>query len=186
MTGESNSMNTSKVRLATVWLDGCSGCHMSLLDTDERLIDLVGMVDLVYSPLADLKEFPHDVDVALVEGAVSSDEDLEKIRCIRERTKVLVSLGDCAVTANVPSMRNPFGVKAIMRRVYGNGSDKNVEPPFEVVPLLLKNARPVHAVVKVDVFVPGCPPSADTIFYVLSELLAGRQPDSSAHTRFGA
>ena len=179
-------MSSSKVRLATVWLDGCSGCHMSLLDTDERLIMLAEMVDVVYSPLVDFKEFPQGVDVTLVEGAVSSDEDLEKIRCIRERTKILISLGDCAITANVPSMRNPFGVKAIMQRVYGNGTDKNVQPPSEVVPLLLKNARPVHTVVKVDVYVPGCPPSADTIFYVLGELLEGRQPISSTHTRFGA
>ncbi len=159
---------------------------MSLLDTDERLIMLAEMVDVVYSPLVDFKEFPQGVDVTLVEGAVSSDEDLEKIRCIRERTKILISLGDCAITANVPSMRNPFGVKAIMQRVYGNGTDKNVQPPSEVVPLLLKNARPVHTVVKVDVYVPGCPPSADTIFYVLGELLEERQPAIGTRTRFGA
>jgi len=180
----------SKVRLATVWLDGCSGCHMSLLDTDERLIGLAEKIDVVYSPLVDFKEFPRDVDVTLVEGAVSSDEDLEKIRCIRQRTRILISLGDCAVTANVPSMRNPFGVKAVMQRVYGNGSgngsSKDAKPPTEVVPLLLKNARPVHAVVKVDVFVPGCPPSADTIFFVLGELLEGHQPAASTRTRFGA
>lgn len=155
---------------------------MSFLDMDERLIDLASKIDLVYSPIVDVKEFPENVDVAIVEGAVSSDEDLHKIKLIRERSKILVSLGDCAVTANVPSMRNPFGVKSIMGRVYGDANDT----PTEVVPLLLKNARPLHSVVKVDVFVQGCPPSAETIYFVVSELLAGRMPDLAGRTRFGA
>ena len=153
---------------------------MSFLDLDERLIALASMVEFVYSPIMDVKEFPEGVDVTLVEGAVSSQEDLEKIQRIRERTKILISLGDCAVTANVPSLRNPFGVNAILRRVYPD------EAPDQVVPLLLKNARPVHAVVKVDAFVPGCPPSADVIWYAVSELLAGRQPDLGHITHFGA
>ena len=102
----------NKMKLATVWLDGCSGCHMSFLDMDERLIELAGKVDLVYSPLVDNKEFPPDVDITLVEGAVSSEEDLHKIQAIRQRTKTLISLGDCAVTANVPAMRNPFTVQS--------------------------------------------------------------------------
>src|ERR1022692_4483007 len=108
----------SKKRLATVWLDGCSGCHMSFLDMDERLLTVAGMADLVYSPLVDAKEFPEDVDVTLVEGAVSSEDDLHKIKIVRARTKTLVSLGDCAVTANVPGMRNPFGTKAVYDRAY--------------------------------------------------------------------
>ena len=98
----------SKKRLATVWLDGCSGCHMSFLDMDERLIELAGKVDLVYSPLVDNKQFPDSVDITLIEGAVSSEEDLHKIKLVREHTTILVSLGDCAVTANIPGMRNPF------------------------------------------------------------------------------
>src|SRR5262245_18750412 len=102
----------SRAKIATVWLDGCSGCHMSFLDMDERLIALASLIDLVYSPLVDNKEFPADVDVTLVEGAVSTDEDEEKIRRIRGRTKILVALGDCAVTGIVPSLRNPFGTPA--------------------------------------------------------------------------
>ena len=176
----------SKPRLATVWLDGCSGCHMSFLDLDEKLVDVVTRADLVYSPLVDTKEFPEMVDVTLVEGAVSSTEDLEKIQHIRAHTKVLVSLGDCAVTANVPSMRNPFGAPAILQRAYIENVTLNPQIPNQVVPRLLKRVRPVHEVVKVDVFVPGCPPSAATIGYVVNELLDGRIPDLTGKTRFGA
>jgi NAD-reducing hydrogenase small subunit len=175
-----------KKRLATVWLDGCSGCHMSFLDLDERLIDLAEKVDLVYSPLVDIKEFPADVDIALIEGAVSSEEDLHKIQMIRKKTRILVSLGDCSVTANVPGMRNPFGTKAVYDRAYTENVTLNPGTPTQVIPALLPYARPVHEVVKVDVFIPGCPPSADTIYYALTEMLEGRQPELSTRTRFGA
>ncbi len=176
----------SKLRMATVWLDGCSGCHMSFLDLDERLLLIAEKVDLVYSPLVDVKEFPLDVDLTLVEGAVSSEDDLHKIRMVRERTKTLVSLGDCAVTSNVPGMRNPFPLQAIYDRAYKENVTLDPQIPGEMVPPLLAKSRPVHEFVTVDVFIPGCPPSADTIFYALSELLEGRMPELSAKTRFGA
>ena len=176
----------SKKKLATVWLDGCSGCHMSFLDMDERLIELAGRVDLVYSPLVDAKEFPADVDIALIEGAVSSEEDLHKIQIIRGRTKTLVSFGDCAVTANVPAMRNPFTVESVYDRAYRETATLQPRPPNQVIPRLLPYARPVHEVVSVDVYIPGCPPSADVIYYALTELLEGRQPELSSRTRFGA
>ena len=175
-----------KLRLATVWLDGCSGCHMSFLDMDERLIELAALVDLIHSPLIDTKEFPENVDVVLVEGAVSTEEDLERIRKVRKRSKILVSLGDCAVTANVPGMRNRFPVAAVEHRAYIENAQLNQQIPREVIPRLLPKSRPVHEFVTVDVFVPGCPPSADTIYFVLTELLAGRIPDLAGKTRFGA
>jgi NAD-reducing hydrogenase small subunit len=169
-----------KIKFATVWLDGCSGCHMSFLDLDERLISLSEKVEIVYSPLVDTKEFPTDVDVTLIEGSVSSEGDLEKILLVRSRTKILVSLGDCAVTGNVPAMRNPFGVTATLEKGYGD------KIPTDSLPALLELVRPVHQVVPVDVIVPGCPPSSDTIFYFLTELLEGRTPDLAGISRFGA
>lgn len=179
----------NKIRVATTWLDGCSGCHMSILDMDERLLELAGRVEVVYSPLVDQKEFPENVDLALVEGAVSSEDDLHKIQTIRERTKVLVALGDCAVMANIPAMRNPFGIEAVLDRAYlEHAAIKNQIPSTggPEIPDLLPYARPIHEVVPVDVFVPGCPPSADVIYYVLTELLEGRVPNVTEKTRFGA
>lgn len=176
----------TRTRLATVWLDGCSGCHMSFLDIDEHLLELADQIELVYSPLVDHKNFPEGVDFTLVEGSVSSEHDLEKIRHIRERTRTLICLGDCAVTGNVPSLRNSIGAESVLRRAYLDPSLDHPQLPGADVPRLLPVVRPVHAVVKVDVYVPGCPPSAETILYVLSELLAGRTPDLSGKTRFGA
>jgi NAD-reducing hydrogenase small subunit len=159
---------------------------MSFLDLDERLLAVAEKADLVYSPLVDFKEFPPDVDITLVEGAVSSEEDLHKIKSIRDRTKTLVSLGDCAVTANVPGMRNPFYTPDVYHRAYFENATLDPAVPKEVVPPLLPFARPVHEIVPVDVFVPGCPPSADVIFSAVSELLDGKQPNLSVKTRFGA
>jgi NAD-reducing hydrogenase small subunit len=177
---------TKKIRLATIWLDGCSGCHMSFLDIDHRLLDLSDKVEMVYSPLVDVKEFPENVDITLVEGALGTEEDVKKIKKIRQRTKMLVAFGDCAVTANIPSMRNPFGTEATMRRVYLEHDALNQQIPSEIVPPLLPLALPLHQLVKVDLFVPGCPPSADTIFYTLCELIEGRIPDLTMLSRFGA
>ncbi len=176
----------SKLKLATVWLDGCSGCHMSFLDMDERLLELAEFVDLVYSPLVDAKEFPAEVDIALVEGAVASTDDEKKIRKIRAHSKILVAMGDCAVTGNVPSMRNPFGPEAILNRAYIENASAQQQIPCVVVPKLLKVVRPVHELVKVDVFLPGCPPSAATFHTALMALVTGGPLDVSALTRFGA
>ena len=176
----------SKVKIATIWMDGCSGCHMSFLDIDERLLDLADHIELVYSPLVDNKVYPDHVDVALIEGAVANEEDLAKIKKVREHTSILVALGDCAVTSNVSAMRNQLGVDAVLKHGYVELATLNQGPPTSVVPKLLPRVRPVHEVVKVDVFVPGCPPSADAIFTAVSELLAGRIPEVAGLTRFGA
>jgi len=167
----------ARARLATVWLGGCSGCHMSFLDLDEWLIDLAGRADLVYSPLADVKEYPDDVDVVLVEGAVANDENLAMIRKVRLRSKMLVSFGDCAVTGNVTALRNPLGVALeVLRPVYAESGALNARVPAkpEIVPVLLDRVTPVHAVVPVDVYLPGCPPPAERIKFVVGALLDGR------------
>lgn len=183
----------TKIGLATIWLDGCSGCHMSLLDIDEHLLELAQKVELLYSPLVDRKTFPEVVDVALVEGAVSTTADKEKIRIVRAHSKILVSLGDCAVTANVPAMRNRFAVDEIVRRAYLENSDAprsggevTGSVAFTDLPRLCRMARPVHEFVPVDIFLPGCPPPPAAILYLLSELLAGRIPDMREQSRFGA
>jgi NAD-reducing hydrogenase small subunit len=174
-----------KARVATLWLDGCSGCHMSVLDIDEAILIVAQRADIVYGPLVDAQEFPDDVDVAIVEGAVSSQDDLEKIKRVRERSRILVALGDCAITSNVPSMRNRFPVKTILERVYIEGADVQKAIPTDGVPTLLKHAIPLQDVVKVDLHVPGCPPSASSILFVLTELLDGRIPDLKSKVRFG-
>ena len=174
----------TKPTLATVWLDGCSGCHMSLIDLDERLLDIFERADLVYGPLVDVKIFPENVDVCLVEGAVSSEDDLEKIHIVRERTKVLIAFGDCAVTSNVPGMRNPIGLQPLLDRAYLENATQNLMVPDQVVPKLLPTSQPVNRFVDVDIFLPGCPPSADIIYTLLDDLLSGRTP-AVAGARFG-
>ena len=176
----------SKLKLATVWLDGCSGCHMSFLDMDERLIDLAELVDLVYSPIVDTKVFPDYVDIALVEGAVASVDDEAKIKKIRAHSRILVAMGDCAITGNVPAMRNPIGPDAILDRAYIENASAQPQIPCVGVPRLLKIVRPIHEFVKVDVFLPGCPPSADTFHTALTALVTGEPLDIPALTRFGA
>ncbi|MBI5960719.1 MAG: NADP oxidoreductase [Chloroflexi bacterium] len=181
------SEQKTKVTVATVWLDGCSGCHMSLIDMDERLIELAQYIDVVYSPLVDRKDYPEAVDVALVEGAISSSEDLEKIKKIRAHTKILIALGDCAVAANVPSIRNIFKASDILSRGYLENVTAQPQLPNDpTIPTLLPVVRPIHEIVPVDVFVQGCPPSADTIYTVITELLAGRMPVVTELTRPGA
>ncbi len=160
----------SKLKLATVWLDGCSGCHMSLLDLDEGILTVAQQADLVYSPL--------------VEGAVSSQEDLSKLQTIRARTRLLVSLGDCAVTANVPAMRNTIPVQKLLQFIYVAGADVHPAVPTQGVPALLPQARPLHDYVKVDYYLPGCPPRPDAILALLSALLEGRAPKMPA-VKFG-
>jgi NAD-reducing hydrogenase small subunit len=174
----------TKLKLATVWLDGCSGCHMSILDLDDGILAIAQQADLVYSPLVDATAFPEDVDVVLVEGAVSSQEDAARLRTIRARSRVLVALGDCSITGNVPAMRNTIPVQKILQRVYVDGADVNPMVPTSGVPPLLPQARPVHELVKVDLHLPGCPPSPHAILAVLGAVLKG-QPPKTADLKFG-
>jgi NAD-reducing hydrogenase small subunit len=178
-----------RLKLATAWLGGCSGCHMSFLDLDEFLIDLAEKADFVYTPVVDTKEYPDGVDVVLIEGAVATEEHAEHVRAMRARTKVVVSFGDCAVTGNVTSLRNPLGsAEVVLRRSYLELATINAQLPNEpgIVPKLLDRVQPLHAVVPVDVYLPGCPPPADRIRAVLEDILAGKFPQlDEKQRRFG-
>lgn len=176
----------NKVRIATTWLDGCSGCHMSFLDIDQRLVDIADQIEIVYSPLVDALAIPDNIDVTFIEGAVSSEADAHKVRLLRERSKLLIALGDCAVTGNVSAMRNTFGVQEVLDRVYCEGATGEKGVPTDGVPRLETHACPVHSYVKVDSFLPGCPPPSDAIYYLVSELLEGRIPNMVGKSRFGA
>jgi NAD-reducing hydrogenase small subunit len=166
-----------RLRLATVWLGGCSGCHMSFLDLDEWLIDLARMADVVFSPLADIKEFPENVDVTLVEGAVANEDNFHFIQVVRARSRVLVAFGDCAVTGNVTALRNTLGgALPVLERGYVELADVHPQIPSEIVPRLLERVRPVHQVVAVDFFLPGCPPPAERIRAVLENVVQGKPP----------
>ncbi|HTW65679.1 MAG TPA: hypothetical protein VME17_13725 [Bryobacteraceae bacterium] len=176
-----------KPRFATVWLGGCSGCHMSFLDLDERLIELASLVDVCYSPIVDIKEFPENIDITLVEGAVANEDNLREIRLIRQRSKILVAFGDCADTGNVTALRNLFRVEDVLNRAYRENSAVVSGLPLGgdgVVPKLLDRVRRVQDVVRVDYFLPGCPPSAGAIYSFVTELLAGQAPASEGR-KFG-
>jgi NAD-reducing hydrogenase small subunit len=177
-----------RTRLATVWLGGCSGCHMSFLDLDERLIDLAEKMTLVYSPIADIKEFPRDVDVTLVEGAVANVEHEELAHCIRRNSRFVVSFGDCAVTGNVSAMRNGLDTEEVLHRSYVELADLTPRIPrdYPTIAELMRQARPLHEFITVDAFIHGCPPTADQIWSAVSELLEGKKPAlSHVFLRYG-
>ena len=166
----------SRPRFASVWLGGCSGCHMSFLDLDEWLFDLHDLVDVVHSPIADVKAYPADVDICLVEGAIANEDNLEVARTVRANTRLVASFGDCAVNGNVTAMRNPLGDPAtILERVYLDAVDRDAVLPHApgIVPPLLPQVVPVHKVIDVDYFMPGCPPSSDEIRRAVETLLGG-------------
>ena len=174
-----------KIKVATTWLDGCSGCHMSLLDLDTALIPVARKVELVYGPLVDAHEFPEDVDVTFIEGGVSTDEDVEKVQRIRQNSKILVSLGDCAVTGNVAAMRNTVPVRKLLQSVYIEKSDRDGAIPKDSLPQLAPQCQSVQDFVKIDISVPGCPPPSKVIGEVLDSLLDSRKPEAAMKLKFG-
>jgi NAD-reducing hydrogenase small subunit len=180
-----------RLKVATVWLGGCSGCHMSFLDLDEFLVELASRIELVYSPLIDVKEYPKNVDICLIEGAVCNEDNLEILRKIRARTRVLVAFGDCAVTGNVPAIRNQLGLgndESVLQRAYIENAQNNpcVPKADGIVPQLLKRVTPVHEAVHVEYFLPGCPPPADRIKALMVQVLNGETPKlAGLNLKFG-
>lgn len=178
-----------RLKLATLWLGGCSGCHMSFLDLDEWLLELASRAEVVFSPVVDTKSYPEQVDVALIEGAVCNEEHLEVVRRVRRQTRLVVSFGDCAVTGNVTAMRNVLGkAEPVLQRAYLEACDERPQIPQQpgIVPPLLDRVVPVHMVIPVDYYLPGCPPPADRIRALLAALLEGREPALSGdQIKFG-
>jgi NAD-reducing hydrogenase small subunit len=175
----------AKPKVSSDWLAGCAGCHMSLLDMDERLVTVIDLVDLRATPITDLKHPDESgVDVGILEGGVNNSANEEVALRMRARSKILVALGDCAVFGGVPAMRNFFTLEESLRRAYvetesTDDSGRIPDDPELAVPM---KVHALQDIVHVDVFVPGCPPSADAIFTALSELGQGRMPELKGDT----
>ncbi len=176
-------MIEAKLKIATCSLAGCFGCHMSLLDLDERLFDLTERVELDRSPLTDIKELG-ECDVGLIEGGVCNAENVHILMEFRARCKILVAIGACALNGGIPAMRNQYELKECLEESYlrGIGLVNPQIPNDPEIPLLLNRVHPLHEVVKIDYFLPGCPPSADTIWTFINELLSG-QPIALSYTQ---
>jgi NAD-reducing hydrogenase small subunit len=174
---------TDKLRVATASLAGCFGCHMSLLDIDERILSLVELVEFDRSPLTDIKDIG-DCDLGIIEGGVANQENVEVLLEFRRHCKILVSMGACAVNGGIPAMRNQFELRECLEEsyVHGVGLGNAMIPNDPEIPLLLNKVHPIHEVVKIDYFLPGCPPSGDTIWTFLTELLEGK-PVSFPYTQ---
>ncbi|PKO55625.1 MAG: NADP oxidoreductase [Betaproteobacteria bacterium HGW-Betaproteobacteria-21] len=166
-----------KLKVATTSLAGCFGCHMSFLDIDERLFELLGHIEFDRSPFTDIKE-AGECDIGLIEGGLCNAENVHVLREFRRQCKILVAVGACAINGGLPALRNPIPLPAILAEVYhtGIGLSDGMIPNDPELPLPLNKVHPIHEVVKVDYFIPGCPPSADAIWQVLSDLMAGREP----------
>ena len=173
---------SEKLKVATCSLAGCFGCHMSFLDIDERFIGLLDLVEFDRSPIDDIKHITGPVDLGIIEGGVCNAENIHVLHEFRKMCKVLVAVGECGITGGIPSMRNSFTLKECLEESYirGFGIEFAHVPDDPELPLLLNRVRPLHHIVKIDYFLPGCPPSADAFWHFLTELLAGRDPSLPA------
>lgn len=167
-----------KIKVATTSLAGCFGCHMSFLDIDERLLELLELVEFDRSPLTDIK-ICGPCDVGIIEGGVCNAENVHVLREFRGNCKILVAIGACAINGGLPAQRNQFDLRDILEEVYHTSVGLTVDsdiPNDPELPLPLNKVHPIHEVVKIDYFLPGCPPSADAIWKFLTDLIAGRTP----------
>jgi len=172
-------MTKKKLKVATTSLAGCFGCHMSLLDIDEKILTLLEHIEFDRTPLVDIKHISH-ADIGIIEGGVAHAENVEVLKEFRERCDILIAFGACAINGGIPAMRNHFEVEDCLREAYVDGigvehaKNKKI-PDDKEIPLMLNKVHPIHEVVKVDYFLPGCPPPAEAIWTFLNELLAGKE-----------
>ena len=168
----------AKPKIATTSLAGCFGCHMSLLDIDDRILQLIDLVDFDKSPIDDIKEFTGRCTVGLVEGGCANEENVRVLQSFRKNCDILISVGDCATMGGIPAMRNTIPLQECLDEAYlhspsvHNPAGKVPDDPE--IPLLLNRVYPCHEVVKIDYHLPGCPPSADTLWETLVALLSGK------------
>lgn len=165
----------AKLRIATTSLSGCFGCHTSLCDIDERILELAEVAEFDRSPLTDIKHVQPQCDIGLIEGSVCNAENVHVLREFRANCKILVALGACAVNGGLPASRNHLSVADCLTRVYCDRTGGAV-PNDPELPLLLDKVHPINEVVRIDYFIPGCPPSGDAIWKFLTDLIAGRMP----------
>lgn len=175
-----------KLILATTSLAGCFGCHMSFLDMDERIFDLVERVEFNKSPFDDIKTFTQRCDIGLVEGGCCNTENVRVLRKFRDHCKVLISVGQCAITGGLPAMRNGIPVKDLLEESYLRGPTlaNHLIPNDEEIPLLLDRIYPCHEVVKIDGYLPGCPPSGNAFVEALNAMIEGRTLDHLSYENF--
>jgi [NiFe] hydrogenase diaphorase moiety small subunit len=168
----------AKISVATCSLAGCFGCHMSFLDIDERIVELVEHVQFDRSPINDIKSCSAEVDIGLVEGGVCNTENIETLREFRKSCKILIAVGACAMSGGVPALRNPVDVRELLEESYinGIGVENGQIPTDPELPHILENVSPIHEVVKIDFFLPGCPPPADAFWQILTDIVEGRSP----------
>jgi NAD-reducing hydrogenase small subunit len=167
-----------KLKVATTSLGGCFGCHMSFLDIDERIVDLAEIVEFDRSPLTDIKHCSETVDIGLIEGGVCNSENVHTLREFRRSCKVLVAVGACAINGGLPALRNFVPLEECLAESYltGQGVDNPQIPSDPELPLLLDKVHPIHELVKVDYFLPGCPPSGNAFWKFLTDLSVGKTP----------
>lgn len=168
----------SKAIVATTSLAGCFGCHMSILDIDERILDLIELVEFNKSPIDDIKKFTKQCDVGIIEGGCCNSENVEVLKEFRKHCKILISLGECAIMGGLPALRNGISVKECIDEAYLNGptvghNTEKILPNDDELPMILDKVYPCHEIVKIDYFLPGCPPRADLIWNALVALLTG-------------
>ena len=169
----------SKTIIATTSLAGCFGCHMSLLDIDEKILDLIELVEFNKSPIDDIKNFTKMCDIGLVEGGCCNDENVHVLKDFRAHCKILVSLGECAIMGGLPALRNAVPLEECLEEAYLNGpsvvgnNEKGIIPNDPELPVILNKVYPCHEVVRMDYHLPGCPPKAELIWEALYALVTG-------------